>query len=222
MEREFKIGGRQVGGAAPCFVIAEAGANHNRDQSMARELIDVAVDAGADAVKFQTYSAETLYSKKTPRFSYLEGVSAKETWDLIKEIELPREWQGELAAYAAKRGIFFLSTPFDHRAVEELAALSVPAYKIASFEIVDLALISHAAAKGRPMIISTGLASYEDIADAVETCASTGNSDHSLGIHMAAAAVALGAKVVEKHFTLDRSLPGPDHPFAVEPGQLKE
>jgi len=259
MEREFKIGGRWVGGAAPCFVIAEAGANHNRDQSMARELIDVALDAGADAVKFQTYSAETLYSKKTPRFSYLEGVSAKDTWDLIKEIELPREWQGELAAYAAKRGILFLSTPFDHRAVEELAALDVPAYKIASFEIVDLPLISHAAGKGRPMVLSTGLASYEDIADAVEACASAGNrdivllqcaslypapaarmnlramatmrhafalptglSDHSLGIHVAAAAVALGARVVEKHFTLDRSLPGPDHPFAVEPRELKE
>lgn len=259
MVRELKIGDRRVGGDAPCFVIAEAGANHNRDLSMARALIDVAVDAGADAVKFQTYSAETLYSKKTPRFSYLEGVSAKDTWDLIKEIELPREWQGELAAYAAKRGIFFLSTPFDHRAVEELAALGVPAYKIASFEIVDLPLISHAAAKGRPMILSTGLASYEDIADAVEACVSAGNrdivllqcaslypapaarmnlramatmrhafavptglSDHSLGIHVAAAAVALGAKVVEKHFTLDRSLPGPDHPFAVEPGELKE
>ena len=259
MEREFKIGERRVGGDAPCFVIAEAGANHNRDLSMARELIDVAVDAGADAVKFQTYSAETLYSKKTPRFSYLEGVSAKDTWDLIKEIELPREWQGDLAAYAAKRGIFFLSTPFDHRAVDELAALDVPAYKIASFEIVDLPLIGHAAGKGRPMILSTGLASYEDIADAVEACASAGNrdiallqcaslypapaarmnlramatmrhafavptglSDHSLGIHVSAAAVALGAKVVEKHFTLDRSLPGPDHPFAVEPRELKE
>jgi len=259
MERAFKIGERRVGGDAPCFVIAEAGANHNRDLSMARELIDVAVDAGADAVKFQTYSAETLYSKKTPRFSYLEGVSAKDTWDLIKEIELPREWQGDLAAYAAKRGIFFLSTPFDHRAVDELAALDVPAYKIASFEIVDLPLIGHAAGKGRPMILSTGLASYEDIADAVEACASAGNrdiallqcaslypapaarmnlramatmrhafavptglSDHSLGIHVSAAAVALGAKVVEKHFTLDRSLPGPDHPFAVEPRELKE
>jgi N,N'-diacetyllegionaminate synthase len=259
MVRELKIGDRRIGDGAPCFVIAEAGANHNRNMAMARELIDVAVDAGADAVKFQTYSAETLYSKKTPRFSYLEGVSAKDTWDLIKEIELPREWQGELVAYAAKRGIFFLSTPFDHRAVEELAALDVPAYKIASFEIVDLPLIGHAAAKGRPMILSTGLASYEDIADAVEACASAGNhdvvllqcaslypapparlnlramatmrhafavptglSDHSLGIHIAAAAVALGASVVEKHFTLDRSLPGPDHPFAVEPRELTD
>jgi N-acetylneuraminate synthase/N,N'-diacetyllegionaminate synthase len=259
MVRELKIGDRRIGDGASCFIIAEAGANHNRNMAMARELIDVAVDAGADAVKFQTYSAETLYSKKTPRFSYLEGVSAKDTWDLIKEIELPREWQGELAAYAAKRGIFFLSTPFDHRAVEELAALDVAAYKIASFEIVDLPLIAHAAAKGRPMILSTGLASYEDIADAVETCASacnrdvillqcaslypapparmnlramttmrhafavpTGLSDHSLGIHVAAAAIALGASVIEKHFTLDRSLPGPDHPFAVEPRELKD
>src|SRR5437660_6819895 len=177
MMRELRIGDRQVGCDAPCFVIAEAGANHNRDLSMAKELIDVATEAGADAVKFQTYSAETLYSKKTPRFSYLEGVSSKDTWELIKEIELPREWQGELATYAAKRAILFLSTPFDHRAVDELAALDVPAYKIASFEIVDLHLIAHAAAKGRPMILSTGLASYEDIADALAACASAGNRD---------------------------------------------
>ena len=259
MVPKIRIGDRWVGGDERCFVIAEAGANHNRDLSLAKELIDVAAKAGADAVKFQTYSAETLYSKKTPRFSYLEGVSPKDTWELIKEIELPREWQGELATYAAKRGILFLSTPFDHRAVDELAALDVPAYKIASFEIVDLLLIAHAAAKGRPMILSTGLASYEDIADALAACASAGNrdvvllqcaslypapparmnlramatlrhafavptglSDHSLGIHVPVAAVALGACMIEKHFTLNRSLPGPDHPFAVEPGELKE
>jgi len=226
---------------------------------MGKELIDVAAEAGADAVKFQTYSAETLYSKKTPRFSYLEGVSDQDTWDLIKAIELPREWQAELAARAAARGIRFLSTPFDHRAVDELAALDVPAYKIASFEIVDLPLVGYAASKGRPLIISTGLASYEDIADALGACRAEGNgevillqcaslypapparmnlramatmrrafavpvglSDHSLGIHVASAAVALGASVVEKHFTLDRKMPGPDHPFAVEPGELRD
>ncbi len=143
--RRVKIGERWVGEGEPCFVIAEAGANHNRDLAMGKELIDVAADAGADAVKFQTYSAETLYSKRTPRFSYLEGVSDKDTWDLIKAIELPREWQGELAAHAARRAVRFLSTPFDHRAVDELAGLGVPAYKIASFEIVDLPLIGYAA-----------------------------------------------------------------------------
>ncbi len=257
--RRVRIGDRSVGEGEPCFVVAEAGANHNRDLGMGKELIDVAAEAHADAVKFQTYSAETLYSKQTPRFSYLEGVSDKDTWDLIKSIELPREWQGELTAHAARRGIRFLSTPFDHKAVDELAALDVPAYKIASFEIVDLPLISYAASKGRPMILSTGLASYEDIADALGACAGAGNrdvvllqcaslypappgrinlramatmrqafgvpvglSDHSLGIHVASAAVALGACVVEKHFTLDRRLPGPDHPFAVEPGELRE
>ena len=259
MAARLAIGGRWVGAGEPCFVIAEAGANHNRDLGMGKALIDVAAEAGADAVKFQTYSAETLYSRHTPRFSYLEGVSDRDTWDLIKSIELPREWQAVLAAHARTRGIAFLSTPFDHRAVDELAALGVPAYKIASFEIVDLPLISHAAARGRPMILSTGLATYEDIADAVAACDAAGNrevallqcaslypapparmnlramatmraafgvpvglSDHSLGIHVAVAAAGLGAAIVEKHFTLDRSLPGPDHPFAVEPRELGE
>ena len=259
MAVKIKLGDRWVGEGEPCFVIAEAGANHNRDLAMGVELIDVAAEAGADAVKFQTYSAETLYSKHTPRFSYLEGVSDKETWDLIKEIELPREWQADLAAHAARRGIRFLSTPFDYRAVDELAALGVPAYKIASFEIVDLPLIGYAAARGRPMILSTGLATYEDIADALGACAAAGNrevvllqcaslypapparmnlramatmrqafgvpvglSDHSLGIHVAVAAAGLGAAIVEKHFTLDRTLPGPDHPFAIEPGELRD
>jgi N,N'-diacetyllegionaminate synthase len=254
-----RVGDRWVGDGAPCFVVAEAGANHNRDLAMAKRLIDVAATAGADAVKFQTYSAETLYSKKTPRFSYLEGQTSKGTWDLIKGIELPREWQAELAEYAAKRGIVFFSTPFDYRAVDELQALGVPAFKIASFEIVDLPLIAYAAARAKPMILSTGLATYEDIQDALEACWNVGNrdvvllqcaslypapprrmnlralatlrqafgvpvglSDHTRGIHVAAGAVALGACVIEKHFTLDRALPGPDHPFAIEPQELTE
>src|SRR5439155_10981466 len=111
----IKLADRWVGDGASCFVVAEAGANHNRDLALGRELIDVAAEAGADAVKFQTYSAETLYSKKTPRFSYLEQQTSKDTWQLIKEIELPREWQAELQAWARKRGILFFSTPFDYR-----------------------------------------------------------------------------------------------------------
>ncbi len=253
-----KIDQRWVGDGKSCFIVAEAGANHNRDLGMGKELIDVAAEAGADAVKFQTYSAETLYSRKTPKFSYLEKTTTKDTWQLIKDIELPREWQPDLQAWARKRGIMFFSTPFDYRAVDELDALGVPAFKIASFEIVDLPLISYAATKGRPMILSTGLATYEDIHDAVEACRRVGNrdivllqcaslypapparinlrametmrrafgvpvglSDHTTGIHVAGAAVAMGACAVEKHFTLSRTLPGPDHPFAIEPGELK-
>jgi len=256
---KVRIGERWVGDGEPCFIVAEAGANHNRDLTMAKELIAVAAEAKADAVKFQTYSAETLYSKKTPKFSYLEGLTDKGTWDLIKEIELPREWQEELAEEAKKRGILFMSTPFDHRAVDELDALGVPAFKIASFEIVDLPLVRHAASKGKPMIMSTGLANYEDIQDAFSTCREVGNeqvvllqcaslypapperinlrametmrrafgtlvglSDHSLGIHISVAAPAIGACVIEKHYTLSRSLKGPDHPFAIEPAELRE
>lgn len=255
----LRIGRRWIGDGEPCFIVAEAGANHNRDLAMAKELIAVAAEAGADAVKFQTYSAETLYSKKTPGFSYLEGLTDKSTWDLIKEIELPREWQAELAEEATRRGLIFMSTPFDHRAVDELDALGMPAFKIASFEIVDLPLVRHAASKGKPVIISTGLADYEDIQDALAACREVGNdqvvllqcasiypapperinlrametmrrafgtlaglSDHTLGIHVSVAARGLGACVIEKHYTLSRALRGPDHPFAIEPGELRE
>ncbi len=256
--KRLRIGNRWVGEGEPTYIIAELGANHNRDLAMARDLIAAAAEAGADAVKFQTYSAETLYSRKTPRFTYLKGGSELDTWQLIKDIELPREWQAELAKDSAARGVTFFSTPFDARAIEELAALDVPAFKIASFELVDLGLIALAAAHGRPMILSTGMATYGDILDALQACWGAGNgevillqctslypaparlanlraipemarafglpvglSDHTLGTHVALAAVALGASVLERHFTLDRRLPGPDHAFALEPAELK-
>ena len=255
---DVRIGKRSVGGDGPCLVVAEAGANHNRDWGMARALIDLAVDAGADAVKFQTYSADTLYSTKTPKFKYLEGVTEDRVYDLIKAIELPRDWQDKLAAYCAERGMLFLSTPFDYPAVDELDALAVPAFKVASFELVDLAFVRHVASKGRPVILSTGMANYGEIEDAIRACTEVGNdqiillhcvslyptparlinlraiptmratlgrpvglSDHTPGVAIPAAAVALGACVIEKHFTLDRSLPGPDHLFALEPGELR-
>lgn len=253
---KIKIGNHFVGNGEPTFIIAEAGANHNRDFDMAKELIDVAADAKANAVKFQTYSADTLYSKKTPVFSKDAGIKP---YDLIKNVELPRDWQPKLTKYAEKKGIMFLSTPFDYAAVDELNELNIPAFKFASFEIVDLELLKYTAAKQKPMIISTGMASLGDIEDAIAAIRSTGNddiillhcnslyptppevvnlkamdtmhqafrlpvgfSDHTTEIHLSLAAVAMGACVIEKHFTLDRSLPGPDHPFAIEPDELKE
>jgi sialic acid synthase SpsE len=253
------IGNRAVGRREPCYVIAEAGANHDRDLDVARRLIDVAADAGADAVKFQTYSGRTLYSTKTPRFEYLGELGAKPIHELLDEVALPRDWQPLLAAHCADVGIEFLSSPFDRDAVDELDALDVAAFKIASFELVDLPLIEYAASKGRPLILSTGMARLAEIEEALETalaagapgvcllqCASlypappsvmnlramttmaaafgvpVGLSDHTLGIHVAAAGIALGANLLEKHFTLDRTRRGPDHRFAIEPQELKE
>lgn len=254
-----RIGAKEVGPGRPCYVIAEAGANHDRDLDVARRLIDVAADAGADAVKFQTYSGRTLYSTKTPRFEYLGDLGAKPPHELLDDIALPRDWQPILAAHCRDAGIEFLSSPFDRQAVDELDALDVAAFKIASFELVDLPLIGYAAGKGRPLILSTGMATLGEIEEALEAaraggardvcllqCASlypappeimnlraittmqaafgvpVGLSDHTLGTHVAPAAVALGANLVEKHFTLDRTRVGPDHPFALEPDELKE
>jgi N,N'-diacetyllegionaminate synthase len=254
-----QIGKRRVGAGEPCYVIAEAGANHDRDLDVARRLVDVAADAGADAVKFQTYSGRALYSTKTPRFDYLGELGAKPVHELLDEVALPRDWQPLLAAHCRDAGIEFLSSPFDREAVDELDALDVAAFKIASFELVDLTLIEYAASKGRPLILSTGMATMGEIEDAIVTaqsagargicllqCASlypapppvmnlrsmatmqaafgvpVGLSDHTLGIHVASAGVALGAALLEKHFTLDRTRRGPDHRFAVEPGELKE
>lgn len=253
----MKIGARAAGGGAPCYVIAEAGANHNRDLEIARKLIDVAADAGADAIKFQTYSGERLYSKRTPRFRYLHEITDKPPVELLEEISLPRSWQPTLAEHARIRGIDFFSSPFDHEAVAELHALDVPAMKIASFEIVDLQLIRAAAATGRSLLISTGMATLGEIEDAVLAAESAGGkdiglmqctslypapaaaanlnamatmrqafarpvglSDHTTGISVPVAAAALGAAFIEKHVTLDRTMTGPDHPFALEPGEL--
>lgn len=252
----FEIAGRRVGPGEPCYVIAEAGANHNRDLGVARELIDVAADAGADAVKFQTYTGAGLYSSKTPRFEYLDDERSPQ--ELLEAISLPREWQPKLQEHARERGIHFFSSPFDYEAVDGLAALGVPAMKIASFELVDLPLIRHAAAVGVPLILSAGMATYGEIEDAMGAAREAGNdtvallrcasvypaparvmnlrametmrgafgvpvglSDHSEGIAVAAGAAALGMQVLEKHFTLDRTMKGPDHPFAIEPDELK-
>jgi len=252
---KVKIKNRLIGKEEPSFIIAEAGSNHNGKLEIAKKMINVAVKSGADAVKFQIFRAEDLYSKYTPEFSYLKG---QKVYDLIKDIETPREWIKELAEYCKKRNIHFLATPFDFEAVDLLDRYA-PAFKIASFEIVDLKLIKYAAEKGKPMIVSTGMSNLGEIEDAINAIKSVGNediillhcnslyptpveiinlraietmrtafkvpigfSDHTLGIHIPIAAVAMGACVIEKHFTLDRTLPGPDHSFAIEPDELKE
>jgi N,N'-diacetyllegionaminate synthase len=255
--RSFEIAGRRVGAGEPAYVIAEAGANHNRDLDVARGLVDAAAAAGADAVKFQTYTGKDLYSSRTPAFEYLEDERSPQ--ELLDAIALPREWQPELAARAAERGIHFFSSPFDRSAVDGLRELGVPAMKIASFEMVDLPLIRYAAAAGVPMIVSTGMAVLGEVEDALRAVAEAGNrevallrcasvypappeimnlramatlstafgvpvglSDHTEGVAVAVGAAALGAELVEKHFTLDRGMEGPDHPFALEPDELAE
>ena len=237
------------------FVIAEAGANHNRDFNQALKLIDVAKESGASAVKFQTYSSETLYSKNTPDFAGHSNIPK-----LIKDIELPREWQKDLKQYCDEIDIEFMSTPFDEQAVDELVDLGVKRLKIAGFESTDWRFVDIVASTGLPLIISIGIGfeiqyigyildivekygndltllhcnnayptPIEDInlnsmksLQGFKNVNSIGLSDHTMSTLTPALAVAAGATTIEKHFTLDKNLPGPDHAFALEPNQLKE
>lgn len=256
----FSIGNKKIGDNNPVFIIAEAGSNHNKDLKIAKRLIEVAAEAEADAVKFQTYSAETLYSKKTVTPDYLDGmIKQKSVWQLIKDIELPREWQAELADYSRSHGLIFLSTPFDYRAIKELEDLNIKAYKIASFEIGDLLFLKEIAKTKKPIILSTGMASLGEIEDALNAIRDikdtgiallhcginypppfkdlnlkaiqtlkqafqvpVGYSDHTMSTYIPAICVALGACIIEKHYTIDRNLEGPDHKFALEPKGLKK
>lgn len=258
--KTIKIGNKNIGENYPTFIIAEVGSNHNRDINQARKLIEIAAECEADAVKFQTYSAETLYSKKTTVPDYLnEKIEQKSVWQMIKDIELPREWQGELADYSRSHGLIFLSTPFDYKAINELEEINILAYKIASFEIVDLPFLKKIAQTKKPIILSTGMASLGDIEDALGTlreisnvgiallhCAinyppniedlnlkaiktliqafqvPVGFSDHTMSTYLPSVCVALGASIIEKHYTISRSLKGPDHKFALEPNELKQ
>jgi N,N'-diacetyllegionaminate synthase len=236
------------------FVIAEAGANHNKDFNQALKLIDVAKESGASAVKFQTYSSETLYSRNTPDFAGYKNIN-----QLIKNIELPREWQKDLKQYCDEIDIEFMSTPFDEKAVDELVNLGVKRLKIAGFESTDWRFVDMVASTGLPLIISLGIGfkeEYLDIINAItrdynndvtllhcnnayptpiedinlntipyllkNTNCKIGLSDHTMSTLTPALAVAAGATTIEKHFTLNRNLPGPDHSFALEPDQLKE
>ena len=259
---EVKIGNKIIGEGKPTFIIAEVGSNHDRKLKQAKMLVDVAKEAGVDAVKFQTFSAETLYSKKTPKLSELRvmGRSKEEetVYDVIKRIELPREWQAEIADYCKQVGITFLSTPYDERAVDGLDALNVPAFKVSSYDLTNLPFLNYIAKKGKPILLSTGTANLGEIEDALNVIRSIGNqriillhcvsqyparfedlnlraietmrrafqvpigfSDHTMRITASLVAVALGACIIERHFTLSRKLAGPDHPTALEPDELK-
>lgn len=253
------IADRAIGSGQPCFIVAEAGVNHNGSLETAHLLIDAAVCAGADAVKFQTFKAERVMSAYAPKARYqLEMTRAGESQlEMAKRLELPEEAFRELDRYCRQRGIHFLSTPFDEESADFLAQLGVPAMKIPSGELTNLPLLERVAGYGKPMIVSTGMSTLEEVRTAVEAirgaggrqiillhCTSSypaipadanlramramaeafdlpvGYSDHTVGVEVALAAVALGACLVEKHLTVDRTLPGPDHRISAEPDEL--
>lgn len=259
---KFKIGTRWVGEGAPVFVIAELSANHNQDIKVAEKTIKAMKVAGADAVKVQTYTADTLTIDSDQKyFKVKQGTvwDGKTLYKLYQEAYTPWDWQARLKKIAEELGMVFFSSPFDNSSVDFLAKMKVPAYKVASFEITDVNLIEYIAKKDKPVIISTGIAEKEDIELALCACHKAGNdkvallkcvssypadpadmnlltipdmakkydavvglSDHSIGLEAAIASVALGAKIIEKHFIIDRKIGGPDCSFSLEPDEFKK
>lgn len=254
------IGQRSIGNNRPTFIIAEAGVNHNGSPDLARQLIDAAVQAGADAVKFQTFHADSVVTSTAHKAKYQKQTTSSDEsqYEMIKRLELSDETFRDLAAYAEKKGVIFLSTPFDEESVDLLDEIGVPAFKIPSGEITNFPLLKKIAEKRKPIILSTGMATLGEVEEAVaclrkhgvqeiillhcttsypapihsvnlramETlrCAfkvPVGYSDHTEGITIPISAVAMGAQVIEKHLTLDKKIPGPDHRASLGPDELK-
>ncbi len=256
MSAKVQIGNRWVGDGEPCFIIAEAGSNHDGKLEQAKQLIDIAAIAGADAVKFQVFRANRLYPRNAGLSDYLK--IPKPIYDIIAEMEMPYEWLPQLSAYCREKAILFLASVFDEGSADKVDP-HVAAFKIASYEMTDIPLIRHVAKKGKPVIISTGTADLDEVTETVDEFRRTGNdclilmqctaaypapldslniravatmksiftvpvglSDHSSdALTGPLTAVALGANLIEKHFTLSKKMPGPDHRFALEPDELR-
>ena len=245
--KNVKTGDKVIGERQPVFIVAEAGINHNRSLEQAKELVKRAKESGADAVKFQTFKAESLCRQGSKVF------------ELFKSLELSRDEWARIAETAQSSGIIFFSTPFDEESTELLDSLGVPAFKVASGDLTFLPFLKYIARRGKPIVLSTGMSTLSEIDEALNTIYSEGNknvvllhcvssypasikdvnlkaintleqvfklpvgfSDHTVGAVISIAAVSLGAKVIEKHFTLDKSLPGPDHKLSLDPDEFKE
>jgi N,N'-diacetyllegionaminate synthase len=258
MPLQIQLGERQVGGDAPPFIVAEAGVNHDGSVERARELVRAAAEAGADAVKFQTFRADATASASAMQAAYQrERAPSASQLEMLRGLELPDDAWVLLRDEAVQCGVLFLSTPFDVRSARLLAALGIQAFKVGSGDLTNLVLLRVLAATGRPLLLSTGMATIDEIDAAVADlrahgdpplvllhCTSAypapvsdanlralatlreryqvpiGYSDHTLGMGVAVAAAALGAAVIEKHITLDRTGPGPDHAASLEPGEF--
>ena len=258
----MNIGGFEISKEGKVFIIAELSANHNGSLDVAKETVKAAKRAGADCIKLQTYTADTLtIDSKKDDFKISSGSIWDERtfYDLYQEAYTPWEWHKELMDTAKEEGLICFSSPFDPTAVDFLEGLNVPAYKIASFEITDIPLIEYTASKGKPIILSTGIATMADIRLAVEACRRVGNndiallkctssypapieeanlimvkdlaerfdvisglSDHTLGATAPLVATCMGAKIIEKHFILDKSIGGPDASFSLDEKEFKE
>jgi N-acetylneuraminate synthase len=260
MSGSFEIAGRKVGPGHPTFIIAEMSANHHQDLDEAVRIIRAARECGADAVKLQHYTPDTLTIDSEQEYFKIKGTvwEGETLYSLYKKAYMPWEWTPSLREVADEVCIILFSTPFDKTAVDFLEEMNMPAYKVASFELVDIPLIEYIAQKGKPIIMSTGMAAVEEIREAVEAargagakditllkCTSaypalpeemnlrsipdlagtfnvvSGLSDHTMGIEVSIASVALGACVIEKHFTLSRKVEGPDSSFSLEPDEFR-
>jgi len=258
--KEIEIAGHRIGVGYPCFIIAEAGVNHNGDIQVAKRLVDVAAKAGADAVKFQTFKADRMVSATAPKAEYQLQTTdpAESQLEMLRRLELSPEAHRKLQTYCQEQGVLFMSTPFDEESADFLDELGVPVFKIGSGEITNRPFLEYIARKKKPVILSTGMSYLSEVDEAVRVireagcdqlillhCVSNypanpadanlramqtmaiafqvpvGYSDHTPDIEVALAAVALGACVIEKHFTLDKNLPGPDHRASLEPPGLQ-